>query len=280
MPNTDAYPAALPDVIDALASDAFSPALLEFIRAAANFDSAVIMAYPKTSALQVIHNALHEGDQPGFGSTYRNGLWLLSPLYLSAKAGVRGFFHILDIAPNNFKNSNYYDLYYRSNGVHDHTVFLVESGDGTPIAISLERTPALRTFSRRDTKRLAAVAGTVAALVRRQWPTGLATSAAAEPRGTELHLHVQQLLTQFGSSVLTPRERDVVQLLLKGYPSKAAARHLGISTHTEQVHRKNIYHKLGLSSHNQLFSLFFDALAQPCPPAVDPLLGLLAPRDS
>lgn len=273
MSTTNEYPDTLPAVIDSIGSEIFSAALLEFIRSTANFDSAVLMAYPESSALQVIHNALHAGDQSGFGTRYQDHLWLLSPLYLSAKSGVRGFFHILDIAPDNFKHSEYYNLYYHSNGVKDQVGYLVESGDGTPIAISLERTPALRSFSKADKRRLNSAAATVSALVKQQWPTGISIAATATTEALEmnLHQHVEKLLTQFGSSCLTPRERDVVQLVLKGYPSKVAAQRLGISAQTEQVHRKNIYQKLGLSSHGELFSLFFDALVQPCPPEGDPL---------
>lgn len=279
MSSTNHYTDALPELINALGSKDFSPALLEFIRTAADFDSAVIMAYPKTSALQVIYNALHEGDQPGFDGNYRDGLWLLSPLYLSARAGVRGFFHILDIAPDNFENSEYYKLYYQSNGVKDHTGYLVEAGDGSPVAISLERTPALRAFSQGDQRKLQEIANTVAALVRKQWPSGLSTheNATSQPADSNLHRHVERLLQQFGTRFLTPRERDVVQLVLKGYPSKTAAQKLGISSQTEQVHRKNIYQKLGLSSHGELFSLFFDALVLPMPESGDPLTRLLEP---
>lgn len=265
---------ALPPALDALGSGDFCAALLAFIDAVAPFDSGVIMGYPDSGDLRVVHNALHAGDQPGFGGAYRDGLWLLSPLYLSAKAGVRGFFHILDIAPENFRDSEYYALYYSSNGVLDHTGFLVETGDGTPLAISLERTPAMAVFSAAEKTALRTIAATISALARRQWPGGLG-SGASEASG--LHHQVQAVLEAFGSSLLTPRERDVVQLILRGYPSKAVAGELGISSQTEQVHRKNIYHKLGLSSHNQLFSLFFDALAQPLGPGTDPLAGLGRP---
>ncbi len=275
MPTANEYPDTLPAVIDSIGSELFSAALLEFIRSTANFDSAVLMAYPETSALQVIHNALHPGDQSGFGTRYQDHLWLLSPLYLSAKSGVRGFFHILDIAPDNFKYSEYYNLYYHSNGVKDQVGFLVESGDGTPIAISLERTAALRSFSKADKKRLKAATATISALIKQQWPAGMSISATTDTLETNLHQHVEKLLSLFGSSCLTPRERDVVQLVLKGYLSKAAAQRLGISTQTEQVHRKNIYRKLGLSSHGELFSLFFDVLVQPCPAEGDPLSTLI-----
>jgi DNA-binding CsgD family transcriptional regulator len=269
---------ALATAIDAIGTSEFASALLAYIRSIADFDSAVIMAYPTGSALRVIHNALHEGDQPGFGSTYRQGLWLLSPLYLSTKAGIRGFFHILDIAPKNFKNSDYYDLYYRSNGVLDHTGFLLETGEGSALAISLERTPKLNAYSKEDKVNLSAISEVVAALVKRQWPGDISvmTNDSQEIPEPQLHLHVERLLTQFGSSILTARERDVVQLVLKGFSSKAVAQHLGISVQTEQVHRKNIYHKLSLSSHNELFSLFFSVLARPTPTHGDPLEAILS----
>ncbi|GAB3271397.1 helix-turn-helix domain-containing protein [Parahaliea aestuarii] len=260
----------LPRVIDSLGGDDFCAALLDFINSVTPFDSGVIMGYPESGELRVVHNALHAGDQSGFGGPYRDGLWLLSPLYLSAKAGVRGFFHIPDIAPDNFSDSHYYALYYSSNGVIDHCGFLVETGDGTPLAISLERTPALHRFRPAERRELRGIADTVAALVRRNWSEGLTRGTSGDGG---LHTQVEAVLEAFGSSRLTPRERDVVQRVLRGYPSKAVARELGISTQTEQVHRKNIYQKLGLSSHNELFSLFFDALAQPFCPGEDPLAG-------
>jgi len=167
----------LPEVIDQLGSETFCAALMRFIASAADFDSAVIMGYPESSDLRVVYNALHDGDQPGFGGAYRDGLWLLSPLYLSAKSGQRGFFHILDIAPESFRDSDYYALYYSSNGVLDHTGFLLETGNGTPVAISLERTPALPRFSERDKAALSGISDTIAALVRRHWPADLSEGA-------------------------------------------------------------------------------------------------------
>jgi DNA-binding CsgD family transcriptional regulator len=262
---------ALPGAINALDKEDFPEALLAFIHSAADFDSAVIMAYPDSGSLQVLHNNLHEGDQPGFSGPYRDGLWLLSPTYLGAKSGLRGFFHIQDLAPESFPDSEYYSLYYSSCGVIDHTIFLLESADGTPVVITLERTGKLPPFSRQDRQRLDNLTGTLAALVRQHWKS---TSSSGVQGDTGLHQQVQRVLQQFGTSVLTPRERDVVQLLLKGYPSKRVARELGISGHTEQAHRKNIYHKLNLSSHSELFSLFFDALVQPGSAGADPLLLL------
>ncbi|MEH6583316.1 MAG: LuxR C-terminal-related transcriptional regulator [Halioglobus sp.] len=259
--------------IDALGSDTFAAALLDFIRATADFDSSVIMAYPESGDLNVLHNDLHEGDQSGFGGPYRDGLWLLSPTHLAAKAGLRGFFPILELAPDNFEESQYYALYYQSSGVVDHSIYLLESGDDCPLAISMERTGNMQPFTDGERRGLSAITETVAALVRQHWKSA---QSAGETQKSALHQQVEMVLLQFGTSVLTPREREVVQLVLRGYPSKRIATALGISGQTEQVHRKNIYQKLGLSSHNELFSLFFDALVQPHTPQIDPLAALLS----
>ena len=109
-------------------------------------------------------------------------------------------------------------------------------------------------------------------VAQQRWSTELDQSSPHQ----DLHHHVQSVLELFGSSILTPRERDVVRLILRGYPSKSVARELNISIQTEQVHRKNIYQKLEISSHSELFTLFFDAITVPPRKDTDPLLELRA----
>jgi DNA-binding CsgD family transcriptional regulator len=45
---------------------------------------------------------------------------------------------------------------------------------------------------------------------------------------------------------LTPRERDVLQLIARGCTYVQAADRLGISAHTVRTHIKNTYRKLGV----------------------------------
>lgn len=259
--------------IAALGSAAFSAALLNLVRGFAPFDSAVVMGYPDDSSLMVLHDELDAGDRPGFDGPYRQGLFMLSPLYLQCHAGRRGYFHISDIAPEGFTESEFYQIYYSNNETIDQVAFLAQSIDGINIALSIERTSALPPFSIGERTQLAGISDLVLALVAKQrWP-GIGGQPGAQP---DLHAHVQQVLSQFGSSVLTPRELQVVRLILRGYPSKSVARELDISTQTEQVHRKNIYQKLGISSHAALFTLFFDAITVTPVGTTDPLL--LLPR--
>ena len=262
----------LTEALGALNNERFGTALLAFIRDLANFDSAVMLAYPEDAKLVVLHDELDAGDRAGFDGSYRNGLYMLSPLYINARGGLRGCFHVSDIAPDGFTESEFYELYYSTNDSIDQVAYFMETANGTPLALSLERTSKLPPFTRKERNSLNALYPLVAQLIQQQrWPNQLEPASPAQ----DMHTHLQQVMEKFGSSTLTPREREVVRLILRGYPSKSVARELDISTQTEQVHRKNIYQKLGISSHSELFTLFFDAIALP-QAAGDPLLALRA----
>ena len=260
----------LADVIASLGTGSFGAGLLAFIRTVVNLDSAVAMAYPSDSRLVVLHDELDTSARAGFDGPYRKGLYMLSPLYINARNGRQGCFHISDIAPEGFTESEFYKLYYSTNGCIDQMAYFLETANGTPIAMSLERTPRLPAFNKRERTRLKHLVELVAPLVKQhRWPN----APESEPTPPGLHAHLQSVMRQFGSSTLTLRERDVVRLVLRGHSSKSVAKELSISTQTEQVHRKNIYQKLGISSHSELFTLLFDAIALPRLDG-DPVLAL------
>jgi len=50
------------------------------------------------------------------------------------------------------------------------------------------------------------------------------------------------------SSELTPRERELLQLLAEGLTAKQIAKSLGVSVKTVETHRRNIAQKLGAGS--------------------------------
>jgi DNA-binding NarL/FixJ family response regulator len=54
-----------------------------------------------------------------------------------------------------------------------------------------------------------------------------------------------------GSESLTPREREVLQLMAEGLPNKAIARKLGISLHTAKFHVASILGKLDAGSRTE-----------------------------
>ena len=51
---------------------------------------------------------------------------------------------------------------------------------------------------------------------------------------------------------LTPREKEVFNLYLKGYSGKEIINKLGFSNNALKYHNKNIYAKLGVTSRKEL----------------------------
>ena len=117
-------------------------------------------------------------------------------------------------------------------------------------------TRSSRRFSKRQVDRLEAAFPAVESLVRRHWNplTPVAESA-------DLRTRLQEALGAFGSSVLTRREQQVIELVLLGNSTRLVADKLGISAETVKLHRKHAYAKLDISSQAELFYLFVDALA-------------------
>jgi DNA-binding CsgD family transcriptional regulator len=76
---------------------------------------------------------------------------------------------------------------------------------------------------------------------------------------------MDDLFQQFGEGVLSSREREVMQLVLRGHTSESIGHNLGISTTTVKTHRKRSYAKLGISSQSELFSLFLEKAGMASP---------------
>lgn len=66
---------------------------------------------------------------------------------------------------------------------------------------------------------------------------------------------------------LTRRERDIVALILQGYPSSEIARKLKIGRGTVKNHRRRLYYKLDITSEREVFLLFMRALTPDTPAA-------------
>jgi len=60
-------------------------------------------------------------------------------------------------------------------------------------------------------------------------------------------------------TALTPRERDVMQGLVRGHPNKTIAYDLGISPRTVEIHRANLMTKLEVASLSEALRIAFAA---------------------
>lgn len=137
------------------------------------------------------------------------------------------------------------------------------SKDACAVALMV-RTPGSRGFSAAECSRFRAVESVVPTALRLHWKTWAESQSKCAPAGDQmLHSQVEAALDVFGSCTLTPREGQVVRLLLRGRSTKAAAERLGIAVATTALHRKRAYAKLGVSSQAELFYHFIRSLAGP-----------------
>jgi two-component system, LuxR family, response regulator FixJ len=66
---------------------------------------------------------------------------------------------------------------------------------------------------------------------------------------------LERALLQVRAALLTPREREVFELVVAGEPNKVIARHLGISFRTVELHRAHISEKLQARSLSDLIRM-------------------------
>src|SRR5262249_2626755 len=74
-------------------------------------------------------------------------------------------------------------------------------------------------------------------------------------------LSPRAVIAQFGAG-LTPREREIVVLVLEGHPSATIAKRLGIGRGTVKNHRRRLYDKLDITTERELFLRYLEWLAQ------------------
>lgn len=176
--------------------------------------------------------------------------YLLDPFCLAVQKGLaQGFYHLEDIAPDNFFDSDYYKTYYLGTGCSEDSYFIVDLGNDSKISLSLFQGCSGARLGVAQLHLLQAVEPMVRELLMRFARHGL------EPQ-PEANESVQAAFDSFGCGVLTERERQVAQMVLQGHSVKSTAHELGISPETVRMHRKNLYLKLDINSQSELFAQF------------------------
>lgn len=211
--------------------------------------------------------------------SYNSSAYLLDPYYRAGIEGIEaGLYRIRDVAPPAFHASEYYKTYYKNSPIEDELGFITYLTDGCFANLALNRTTSSEPFSDAERERLAAALPLVESLMLRYWER---VGSNATERGSELYVQLEQALKVFGTSVLTPREAEVMRMYLYGHDTRSISERLDISAHTVSAHRKHLYARLDINSQAELFSLFINSMYSfDGDPTRDPLDRYLhPPRD-
>ena len=85
---------------------------------------------------------------------------------------------------------------------------------------------------------------------------GLAAFAVAAFRRRQTPVRAEaELASDHDDSQMTPREREILDLISKGHSTKEIARLLGISPKTVEYHRANLLRKFGARTSSQLVAM-------------------------
>jgi DNA-binding CsgD family transcriptional regulator len=247
-----------PDALQYLAS-----ALAQLV----SIESMMISLERKDRAPRLLHQrGIAQEYQVSILDRYFSGGYLLDPFCLAVEHGLaQGFYHLEEIAPDNFFDSDYYKSYYLKAGCSEDSYYIVDTGNDTKISVSLFQGFGGECLRVDQLNLLRAVEPLVREFVSEFSQRGLLRSHEIQSNNDQglrddLKHRVQSAFEQFGCDVLTEREREVAHMVLRGHSVKSTASQMGISPETVRMHRKNLYLKLEVGSQSELFALFIEWL--------------------
>ncbi|MEH6577923.1 MAG: helix-turn-helix transcriptional regulator [Amphritea sp.] len=270
---------AMGQATELLGKPGFPDAMMAALSRVINYDGAAILLYPPEGVPIMYHESDLTGgiSERGEMKYYLRGMYLLDPFYL--KSGVvteGGLWMLKEVAPDHFTRTEYYRRYFVCCNYQDEANYILPIPGQGSVAIALD---CCRRISRAEVDRLRAIEPWVLSLMKIHWNL---SNDQPQPSTDSVGLakRLAASFDNFGISILTDRECQVAQLMLRGHSTKSSANKLGISSETVKVHRRNLYQKLDIQSQPELFSLFLDALSVQDEESVneDPLERYLGPQ--
>ena len=261
---------AFAQVVEQLGTEHFVLTIAEMLCEFIGADDATIIVYGHEELPTISLARPLAGKAESSLTTYLTGPFLLDPFYRAAAYDKQfGVFRLADLAPASFRTSEYYKNWYKHCGYEDECGLLIPLLNENFINISMGLTTGGARFRKKQTKLLASIYDLTASLCRKHF-----SEVIEAQNKTTLRERMHRSLAAFGASVLTRRERQVIELVLLGHNTRLIGEKLGISIETVKLHRKHAYAKLDIRSQAELFFLFMEALAHwSGDPDTDPLIA-------
>jgi DNA-binding CsgD family transcriptional regulator len=236
-------------------------------------DSILILRYPTEAAPQLLYGRTDHAHRANKIDDYLLGHYVLDPFYVRAEyCSNQGFISLRDVIEEDFASSEYYKTHYQVAGLIDEVCFCCGDGQGGHLNLSLSRTIGRNHFTSAELEAARAVAPLVTAALRTTWRALSQDVSVREDPRSEHHLYIENARQNFGRSVLTDREFEILQHLLYGKSVDFIARRLDIAASTVKVHRKHIYSKLNINSQAEIVTLLLEVVGSTkYEPGRDPL---------
>lgn len=264
-------------VANILDSESDSERIYELLRGAEALvrgNSSMAILYPADGPPEITHHRLLANEQLSTQvDRYVEGAYLFDPFYRAAiDEDKEGFFLLREVTPDAFGQTEYFRRYYREANLGDEACYLMRGEGGIIASLSIGRASDLGggRFSTREVSLLKSLLPVVENVLRKWIHNRTRSGALQESFGKRL----ETALENFGSSLLTRRECEVLHMTMRGHSIKSMAEKLDASVDTIKTHRKNIYSKLDVTSQSELFYLFISALRHHTGTDPDPLTSL------
>jgi DNA-binding CsgD family transcriptional regulator len=268
----------LATAISQLGEDGFFPTLIEAVRQQVTIAYPQIWLYHRDLPPRVLYHEIPPAARKAQIDDYLEGPYREDPFFLSSVNRPRNRIYSLSrLTAGRLEESQYYREYYADTGTVDEAIILAVLGSGNVLNLSMMRLPRQGAFRDDEYQRLYSIADAVSELMRKHAEyESFAINNLIQPG---IDQQIDLAFRTFGASLLSPREKDVLELMLRGYGTDISARRLDIARETVRRHRKSIYRKLDVNSQTDLFSLFINAMSCLGEAAgEDPLTVYMAPR--
>jgi DNA-binding CsgD family transcriptional regulator len=246
-------------LVGAAASQEVAEQVVALICATVSNNGTSLLAFHRDAPPAVLSHSLAPSRARHYLDRYLAGPYLLDPLYqMALQRDKPSMCRFREAQPDRFLSSEYYRQYVERTHLVDEMDFLLGVSATSTLVIVCGRTE--KRFTRVELNRLRLIEPVIRSAMQRVWDTRDAeTSHDADNH--VMHRRLTLCFENFGENILTQREREITQLLLRGHSSKSVARELGIAPGTVMVHKRNLFAKLGITSQYELFSRFIDALS-------------------
>jgi DNA-binding CsgD family transcriptional regulator len=265
-----AWAAASAEIVDHF-DDPILPGLLaRALSTLIEFEHSVVFVYRGKAKPIHIHDTFPNQARAGLANYVKN-TYVLNPLYNAYQCGLKtGVYRLRDLASEGLVDRALFRKYricatsseeigYLTDGWPagcEELCIAMELPGGECAELTLSRKASGSGFADEDIASLSPVIPFLSAAVRRYWRHARSMYLSnTQDTGTDAALRA------FGRNLLSPRERELAQLLLRGHSTASVGLRLGISATTVKTHRKNLYSKLGIATQFELFSLFLDSLS-------------------